>query len=56
MNALIRKLVAVSPSWALVYIIAFVGILSSVAADAGYVVLIPLAGATQPVRLADVPS
>ena len=44
-NALIRKLVAVSPSWALVYIIALVGILSSVAADAGYVVLIPLAGA-----------
>ena len=43
-NALIRKLVAVSPSWALVYIIAFVGILSSIAADAGYVVLIPLAG------------
>jgi aminobenzoyl-glutamate transport protein len=44
-NALIRKLVAVSPSWALVYIIAFVGILSSIAADAGYVVLVPLAGA-----------
>ena len=45
MNALIRKLVAVSPSWALVYIIAFVGILSSIPADAGDVVLIPLAGA-----------
>ncbi len=44
-NALIRKLVAVSPSWALTYILAFVGILSSVAADAGYVVLIPLGGA-----------
>ena len=44
-NALIRKLVAVSPSGALVYIIAFVGILSSIAADAGYVVLIPLAAA-----------
>src|ERR1700759_213832 len=43
-NALIRKLVVVSPSWALVYIIAFVGILSSIAADAGYVVLVPLAG------------
>ncbi|MBR0695527.1 AbgT family transporter [Bradyrhizobium lablabi] len=43
-NALIRKLVTVSPSWALVYIIAFVGIISSIAADAGYVVLIPLAG------------
>lgn len=44
-NALIRKLVAVSPGWALTYILAFVGILSSVAADAGYVVLIPLGGA-----------
>lgn len=44
-NALIRKLVAVSPSWALIYILALVGILSSIAADAGYLVLIPLAGA-----------
>jgi aminobenzoyl-glutamate transport protein len=44
-GALIRKLVIVSPRWALVYILAFVGILSSVAADAGYLVLIPLAGA-----------
>ena len=44
-KALIRKLVAVSPGWALTYILAFVGILSSIAADAGYVVLIPLAGA-----------
>jgi aminobenzoyl-glutamate transport protein len=44
-NALIRKLVAVSPGWALTYILAFVGIVSSIAADAGYVVLIPLAGA-----------
>jgi aminobenzoyl-glutamate transport protein len=43
-NALIRKLVIVSPSWALAYILAFVGILSSIAADAGYLVLIPLAG------------
>jgi aminobenzoyl-glutamate transport protein len=42
--ALIRKLVLVSPSWALAYILAFVGILSSIAADAGYLVLIPLAG------------
>ena len=30
--------------WALTYILAFVGILSSIAADAGYLVLIPLAG------------
>lgn len=44
-KSLIRKLVLVSPNGALTYILAFVGILSSVAADAGYVVLIPLAGA-----------
>jgi aminobenzoyl-glutamate transport protein len=44
-NVLIRTLVAVSPGWALTYILAFVGILSSIASDAGYVVLIPLAGA-----------
>ncbi|MBL8583100.1 MAG: AbgT family transporter [Rhizobiaceae bacterium] len=43
-TTLIRKLVAVSPGWALSYILAFVGIVSSVAADAGYLVLIPLAG------------
>jgi aminobenzoyl-glutamate transport protein len=43
-TALIRKLVVVSPGWALSYILAFVGILSSVAADAGYLVLLPLAG------------
>src|SRR5262245_47683840 len=43
-KTLIRKLVLVSPRWALTYILAFVGILSSIAADAGYLVLIPLAG------------
>jgi aminobenzoyl-glutamate transport protein len=43
-KALIRKLVMVSPGWALTYILAFVGIVSSIAADAGYLVLIPLAG------------
>ena len=43
-TALIRKLVIVSPHWALTYILAFVGIVASVAADAGYLVLIPLAG------------
>ncbi|MDF2810176.1 MAG: p-aminobenzoyl-glutamate transporter [Microvirga sp.] len=43
-NSLIRKLVLVSPAWALTYILAFVGILASIAADAGYLVLIPLAG------------
>jgi aminobenzoyl-glutamate transport protein len=41
----IRKLVLVSPAWALSYIVAFVGILASLAADAGYLVLLPLAGA-----------
>jgi aminobenzoyl-glutamate transport protein len=43
-KALIRKLVLISPAWALTYILAFVGIVSSVAADAGYLVLIPLGG------------
>src|SRR5262249_42068317 len=43
-KALIRKLVIISPRWALTYILAFVGILASVAADAGYLVLIPLGG------------
>ncbi len=44
-QALIRKLVAVSPGWAITYILVFLGIVSSIAADAGYLVLIPLAGA-----------
>ena len=44
-KSLIRKLVAVAPPWALTYILVFIGILSSVAADAGYLVLIPLAAA-----------
>jgi aminobenzoyl-glutamate transport protein len=44
-NALIRKLVIVAPPWALTYILVAVGILSSLAADAGYLVLIPLAAA-----------
>lgn len=43
-KALIRKLVLVSPAGALTYILSFVGIVSSIAADAGYLVLIPLAG------------
>jgi aminobenzoyl-glutamate transport protein len=42
-KALIRKLVLVAPAAALSWILVFVGILSSVAADAGYLVLIPLA-------------
>lgn len=44
-KALIRKLVAISSPAALTYILVFVGVLSSIAADAGYLVLIPLAGA-----------
>jgi aminobenzoyl-glutamate transport protein len=43
-KALIRKLVIIAPRPLLIYILVFVGILSSVAADAGYLVLIPLAG------------
>jgi aminobenzoyl-glutamate transport protein len=42
-RTLIRKLVNVSAPWALTYILVFVGIVSSIAADAGYLVLIPLA-------------
>lgn len=41
-GALIRKLVAVAPPWSLTFIIVLVGILSSIASDAGYLVLIPL--------------
>lgn len=44
-KALIRKLVIIAPPRLLTYILVFVGILSSVAADAGYLVLIPLAAA-----------
>lgn len=43
-KAIIRKLVIVAPRWSMTYLLVFVGILSSVAADAGYLVLIPLAG------------
>jgi aminobenzoyl-glutamate transport protein len=44
-KVLIRKLVIVSPRWALTWLLTFAGIVSSVAADAGYLVLIPLAAA-----------
>jgi aminobenzoyl-glutamate transport protein len=44
-KALIRKLVVVAPPRALTYLLVLVGILSSIAADAGYLVLIPLAAA-----------
>ncbi|HEY3485524.1 MAG TPA: AbgT family transporter, partial [Ilumatobacteraceae bacterium] len=45
MGALIRKLVKVAPDKALTFIIVLVGGLSSVATDAGYLILIPLAAA-----------
>ncbi|MFJ2091213.1 AbgT family transporter [Streptomyces sp. NPDC087901] len=41
-GALIRKLVKVAPAGALTFIIVLLGIISSVASDAGYLVLIPL--------------
>ena len=45
MAALIRKLVKVAPARLLAFIIVFVGVLSSVATDAGYLILIPLGAA-----------
>ena len=45
MNALIRKLVKVSPRKLLAFILILVGVLSSVASDAGYLILIPLGAA-----------
>ena len=43
MAALIRKLVKVAPRRVIAFAIIFVGVLSSVASDAGYLILIPLA-------------
>jgi aminobenzoyl-glutamate transport protein len=45
MGALIRKLVAVAPKGLIAFILIFTGVLSSVASDAGYLILIPLAAA-----------
>lgn len=45
MGALIRRLVKVAPRWAITFMIVFVGMLSSIASDAGYLILIPLAAA-----------
>jgi aminobenzoyl-glutamate transport protein len=45
MAALIRKLVAVAPARAITFIIVLLGVLSSVASDAGYLILIPLGAA-----------
>ena len=45
MAALIRKLVKVAPRALIAYLIVFVGVVSSVASDAGYLILIPLGAA-----------
>lgn len=45
MGALIRKVVKVAPARWLTFILVFVGVLSSVATDAGYLILVPLAAA-----------
>jgi aminobenzoyl-glutamate transport protein len=45
MAALIRKLVRVAPRRLIAFILIFVGVLSSVASDAGYLILIPLGAA-----------
>jgi len=45
MGALVRKLVAVSPRKALSYILILIGVIMSIASDAGYLILIPLAAA-----------
>lgn len=45
LGSLIRKLVGSAPKWALTFLMVFVGVLSSVASDAGYLILIPLAAA-----------
>jgi len=45
MAALIRKLVKVAPAALIVYLIVLIGVLSSVASDAGYLILIPLGAA-----------
>ena len=45
MAALIRKLVKVAPRSMIVYLIVLIGVISSVASDAGYLILIPLGAA-----------
>lgn len=45
MGALIRRVVEVAPRRWLTFILIFVGVLSSVATDAGYLILVPLAAA-----------
>jgi aminobenzoyl-glutamate transport protein len=45
MDALIRKIVNVAPAGSLAFILILVGVVSSVASDAGYLILIPLGAA-----------
>ncbi len=45
MSSLIRLLVAASPRRALAFVLIFVGVLASVATDAGYLILVPLGAA-----------
>lgn len=45
LGSLIRKLVGAAPRWALTFILILVGVISSVASDAGYLILIPLSAA-----------
>ena len=45
MGALIRKVVKIAPPKWLAFILVFVGVVSSVATDAGYLILVPLAAA-----------
>ena len=45
MTALIKKIVQVTPRWAVTWILVTLGVISSVASDAGYLVFIPLGAA-----------
>jgi aminobenzoyl-glutamate transport protein len=45
MGSLIRLLVAASPRRALAFVLIFVGVLASIATDAGYLILVPLGAA-----------
>ena len=45
LGSMIRKLVGAAPRWALTFILILVGVISSVASDAGYLILIPLSAA-----------
>jgi len=45
LGSLIRRLVRSAPKWALTFMLVLVGVISSIASDAGYLILIPLAAA-----------